>query len=152
MSKKIVTAEHIKMLTVEKRSRMYANACALSTPEAFALKILIEEIGLPFKEDRAFKPEDDLGHALIEIIFSSEGRRAALDATEAGLAAMANVDPLIQARLDQEYGPHDNSTVRAGEIVGALMRSLDYVKGPQADLPLNCVARSAATWSKNKKQ
>jgi hypothetical protein len=60
--------------------------------------------------------------------------------------AMAGIDPLLQIALGSDFGPHNRGTIKAGEITGALMRSLGFQKGPEKELPPHCVAKTAATW------
>ncbi|MBB5661136.1 hypothetical protein [Brevundimonas halotolerans] len=110
------------------------------------MKAQIETVGLPYSEDAALKGDDPITLAMIKVAYSPEGREAAITATMAGEAAMAGVDPLLQVALGVDYGSHNFGTNRAGEIVGTLMRSLGYKKGPDKDLPPHCVAKTAATW------
>lgn len=141
------TLEDLMAISVHQRAELYKNASRLGhTPEGAHLKALIEEAGLPYSEETALKGDDPITITMIRVIYSPEGREAAIAATKAGEAAMARVDPLLQVALGVDYGPHNMGTVRAGEIVGALMRSLGYKKGPIKDLPPHCVAKTAASW------
>lgn len=141
------TLEELKVMSVHTRADLYGNACRLGhTDDGAALKALIEEAGLPYSEEAALKGDDPITITMIRVIYSPEGREAAIAATKADEAAMARVDPLLQVALGVDYGPHNMGTVRAGEIVGTLMRSLGYKKGPIKDLPPHCVAKTAASW------
>lgn len=146
MAKKWTTDELTRM-SVHQRAELYKNAARLAhTEEGAELKTRIEAAGLPYSDDAALKGDDPITLAMIKVVYSPEGREAAVAATKAGEAAMAGVDPFLQAALGVDYGPHNLGTNRAGEIVGALMRSLGYKKGPDKALPPHCVAKTAATW------
>ena len=83
-----------------------------------------------------------------EIVFSKEGRAAAVSATEEGLPALAGVDPLIARALTVDYGKHNMTTATAGEIVAHLMRHLGYREaGRSGKMPAGCVAQSGMLWT-----
>ena len=104
-------------MTVHKRHALYKNACRLGhTPEGAALKKLIEQAGLPYSETAALRGDDPITLKMHEIIWSPNGRQAALAATEAGEAAMAGIDPLLQVALGSDYGAHNMATNRAGSM------------------------------------
>lgn len=141
------TLEELAKMSVHQRAELYKNASRLAdTTDGAELKTQIEAAGLPYSDDAALKGDDPITLTMIKVVYSPEGREAAITATKAGEAAMAGIDPLLQAALGVDYGPHNFGTNRAGEIVGALMRSLGYKKGPDKDLPSHCVAKTAATW------
>jgi len=142
------TAERLEALSVHDRAALYRNACRMGdTPAGAALKALIETVGLPYSEGGMPASDDPLVLRMREVIFSPEGRSAALEATRAGLPAMAGVDPLLQAELGVDYGSHNWGTVIAGSIVGELMQSLGYRNVKQMALPAHCVAKTAAFWA-----
>ena len=144
---KTCTHEVLAALSVHDRAELYANACRLGhTAESAALKQRIEDAGLPYSEDAALKGDDPITRKMTDIIYSPEGRAAALKGQSEGLPAMAGIDPLLQIALGSDYGPHNRGTIKAGEIMGALMRSLGFRKGPEKELPPHCVAKTAATW------
>lgn len=141
------TLEELRAMSVHMRADLYGNACRLAhTPDGAALKALIEDIGLPYSEDAALKGDDPITLRIIEIVYSKAGREAALKWHNDGWPAMAGIDPLLQADLKQDYGIHNRGTIKAGEITGALMRSLGFSKGPEEQLPKHCIAQTAATW------
>ena len=82
-----------------------------------------------------------------EIIFSPEGRVAAVAATKASMPALAGVEPMLQEALGVDYGPHNWGTVIAGSFIGELMQMLGYRKIGRKPLPSSCVAKTAATWA-----
>jgi hypothetical protein len=139
--------ERLRARSPHERHQLYMNACAKAhTEDGAALKLLIEDSGLPFSDDAALKMDDPISLKMIEIIFSPEGRQAALEATNKGEPAMLGIDPLLQTALGVDYGPHNRGTVTAGAIVGALMRQLGYENAGQKPLPEHCVAKTAETW------
>jgi len=141
------TLERLKAMSPHDRSELYKNACRLGhTIDGATLKKMIEEAGLPFSEDTCLTMDDPITIKMHEIINSPEGRTAAVEATKAGLPAMAGIDPLLQAALSSDYGPHNMGTHTAGALVADLMRSLGYKKLAQKPLPAHCKARSAVMW------
>lgn len=79
-----------------------------------------------------------------------EGKKAACEATEAGLPALAGIEPLIVADLGDRYHPHNDGTKSAGGIVGELMRFLGCELAGHADMPSGSVAKTAALWESRK--
>jgi len=141
------TLNELKAMPVHQRAELYKNACRLGhTPGGAGLKKLIEEAGLPFSEEAALTGDDPITLKMIEVIYSDVGRAAALKWHADGWPAMAGIDPLLQEAFGVDYGPHNRGTIKAGEITGALMRSLGYQKGAERELPEHCVAKTAATW------
>ncbi|MEQ1492405.1 MAG: hypothetical protein ABL932_17820, partial [Terricaulis sp.] len=141
------TLENLKARSPAERHRIYMNACAKAhTPEGAQLKQLLEQSGLPYSDDAALKNDDPITIKMTEIIFSPEGRQAALAATAAGEAAMAGIDPLLQQALGVDYGAHNMGTNTAGSIVAVLMRQLGFEAAGKKALPAGCVAKTAETW------
>ena len=94
--------------------------------------------------------DDPCYREMEEIVWSAEGKAAAVQAVEKGQPAMAGIDPLLQKAMGNRYGREAQGTMNAGSIVAELMRYLGYQKEREAELPPGCVARTAATWRKNK--
>ena len=143
------TKEKIAALEPIKRARLYANARAQGTAEGNAIAELIVDTGLPFSESACLSIEDPLFLKMHEIVFSKEGRAAAMAAVEQGLPPLAGVDPLINQALMHDYGKHNMGTAHAGSIVAELMRHLGYQEtGASAPLPPGCVAKTGMLWRK----
>lgn len=141
------SVEELRAMPIHSRHELYKNACRLGhTETGAALKSLIEASGLPFSDAACLTDDDPITLKMTDVVFSKEGRDAAVQATAAGLPAMAGVDPLLQAALGVDYGAHNMGTATAGDIVGRLMRSLDYKKAGQKAMPPHCVAKTAAMW------
>lgn len=140
--------EELAAMSVHKRADLYRNACRLGhTTEGAALKKLLEDAGLPFSEEGCLSSDDPIYLKMRGLIESKDGREAAVAAVEAGLPAMAGIDPMLQVLLGSDYGSHNMGTQTAGSIVAEVMRSLGYKKTGEAPLPPNCVAKTAATWA-----
>ncbi|WP_372782898.1 hypothetical protein [Phenylobacterium sp.] len=139
--------ERLRAMPVHDRAGLYRNACRLAhTPQGAALKKLLEAAGLPFSEAAALTLDDPISVRMHEVINSPEGRAAAIEATKAGLPAMAGIDPLLQVALGVDYGSHNQGTNTAGWLVGQLMQTLGYRKDGEKPLPAHCVAKTAAMW------
>ncbi len=141
------THEELAAMPLHKRADLYKNACRLGhTPDGAALKKQIEEAGLPYSDTACLTMDDPITIKMYEIIHSKEGQEAAIDATRRGRPAIEDIDPMLQAALGVDYGPHNMGTQTAGGLVGELMYSLGYKKKGQKTLPAHCVARTAAVF------
>lgn len=96
---------------------------------------LIDSSGLPLS-DGGIRTDDSAFLEVEEIMWSSEGRAAAVGATASGLPALVGVEPMFVAALGGRYHPHDGGTMNAGYIVGQLMRHLGYVEDGQGKMPM----------------
>lgn len=142
------TREELAALSVHDRAALYSNACKLAhTPAGADLKKRVEEAGLPFSEPGCLSSDDPIYRAMEELIATKNAKDAAVAAVQAGLPAMAAIDPLLQAMLGSDYGPHNMGTQTAGSLVAEIMRTLGYEKTGEAPLPAGCVAKTAATWA-----
>jgi hypothetical protein len=142
---KIYTIEDLKKMTPEERARLYHNAVRRREAGGQAIIDLIEASGLSLSSG-GMRASDPAYLRMEEIVWSAQGRAAALEATGKGLPALAGVDPLISADLGSQYNPHDGGTVNAGYIQAGLMRHLGYVEDGQGKMPDGCVAKTAMKW------
>jgi hypothetical protein len=141
------TKEKLAAKSPHDRAILYKNARRLGTPAAFALVKMIEEAGLPFSDTACPTNDNPLTIAIYDVVFSVEGRAAAVDAVEKGFPPLAGVDPLLLNRLGVDYGPHNMTTSWAGSMIAQLMRSLGYKQGGgNSPLPAGCVARTGQKW------
>jgi hypothetical protein len=102
---------------------------------------------VPLSESGGGRSEDHpLYIDMQEVIWSAEGKAAAISAANDGLPAMAGIDPLLQKKMGRRYGTDHQGTVNAGSIVAELMRYLGYEKHPDGQLAEGCVAQTAAMW------
>lgn len=140
------TVEEIAKLPQERRAAMYDNALRVGGPEGQALAKLIEESGLPHRNPSCPSDNDPIMRRIEEVVFSEEGRRAAIAAADQGLPAMAGIDPLLQQALGKDYGKHNLTTATAGDRVANLMREMGYREAGSRSLPTGCVAKTAMLW------
>ncbi len=136
-----------RMLPTE-RHNLWANAKRLGTPSTLAVAELIETSGLDYRANTSVRLDDAIGKQMERIIFSVEGREAAVGATRDGLPALAGVDPLLSAALGADYGKHNEATIQAGYLVAKLMQQLGYSDGPSKPLPSGCVATTGKMFVK----
>jgi hypothetical protein len=139
------TKESLEAMTPEQRGVLYQNAAKRREEGGQEIIDLIDSSGLALSSGH-MRTSDPAYETMEKIIWSEKGRKAALDATEKGLPALAGVDPLIIAELGDQYGPHDGGTLNAGYIQAGLMRHLGYVENGQGKMPENCVAKTAMKW------
>jgi hypothetical protein len=85
--------------------------------------------------------------AMKEIVHSPAGRKAALDATNAGRPALDGVDPLLQAALNKNYNEENLDPLNAGYEVAAVMRDLGYIEAGRGAWAEGCVAKSGRKWN-----
>jgi hypothetical protein len=93
--------------------------------------------------------DDPITLKMKQITHSPEGQAAAIAAANAGLPAMAGIDPMLSAALGADYGKHNLATATAGDFVANLMRSLGFKESGRRSLPSHCVARTAVFWVKS---
>src|SRR4051794_27599599 len=89
------TIEKLTSMSVGDRHNLWKNAKSKDTPEAGALVNAIEALGLPFSEGGGLKMDDPLTLKIWVIINSPEGKAACIAANDAGLPAVAGVDPML---------------------------------------------------------
>jgi len=140
------TLEKLKSLSVAERHQLYKNARSNPSPEAKALVRMIEDAGLPYSESGGIRNDDPLSLKIHEIVNSSEGVEAAMEAQREGFPPMARIDIILVRELGVDYGPHNMSTNQAGSFVAELMRAKGFRKIGEASLPPGCVAKSGATF------
>jgi|CXWL01.1.fsa_nt_gi hypothetical protein len=141
------THDQLKAMLPAQRIKLYENASRLArTPDGAATKLQIEQSGLLYQWDSALTMDDPTTIKMMDVIFSEEGRKAALASTERGEPALADIDPILQSVLGAEYRSKNYATVTAGKLVGILMRQLGYVNAGKKGMPPECVAQTAETW------
>lgn len=144
------TTEKLKAMTANDRLSLRNNALNKGTPEALAIVKQIDELKLPLGSGGVTE-DHPLYQEMYEIINSPEARDAAVKAVEAGLPALAGVDPLLQKRMGKRYNNEQQMTVNAGYMTGTVMYSLGYHKDKEGvSLPKGCVAKSSTTWKPKK--
>jgi hypothetical protein len=143
------TLDDMKRLTPEQRAILYQNAKNRREKGGQEIMEFIDSSGLPLSSG-GMRMSDPAYLKMEELTWSTEGRKAAVGATERGLPALAGIEPLFVAALGDRYHPHDGGTQNAGFIVGVLMRHLGYVKNGEGKMPNGSIANTAMTWKSRK--
>lgn len=141
--------EMLRRKSPEERLQMYENARERYDKGGREIMEAIDASGLPLRSGPAggTSKSEPIYLRMEEIIWSTEGRKAAIEATHVlKQPAMALVDPLLQRELGDAYKPDHMITVSAGSIVGELMRHLGYVNSKKMRLPDGCIAKTAEMW------
>jgi hypothetical protein len=139
------TLDDLKKMTAEQRAILYQNAVKHRESGGQEIIDLIDSSGLPLSEG-GMRMSDPAYLKIQDITWSAEGRKAAVEATEKGLPALAGIERLIVAALGDRYHPHDGGTVNAGFIVAELMRHIGYVEDKEGKMPNGSVAKTAMRW------
>lgn len=138
-------------MTPDQRMSLLVNAQRIGGELGNATVALLNSLNLPLLSG-GLTHDHPLYLEMNELIQSPAGKAAALQAVEAGLPAMAGIDPLLQERMGKRYSNEQMMTVSAGYLTGNLMLSLGYEKDREgAPLPDGCVARSSTTWKLKKR-
>jgi hypothetical protein len=144
MAIKPPTHEQIRAMSPHKRAILYQNAKTRLAEGGREIIDFINSEGLSLSDGEMLSTDPDYAK-IEEIVWSKEGRAAAVNAVEQGLPALAGVDPLIAAALGERYHPHNGGTINAGYITAALMRHLGYVENGPGPFP-NGVAQTGMRW------
>ena len=143
---KAPTFEQLARWTPEERLRVRMRAAAMDTAVGHETVSLIDGSGLPMRTGGGMSYDHPIYREMEEVIWSKEGKAAALEAVKAGLPAMAKVDPLLQQRMGSRYSADQQGTLNAGFIVAEMMRLHGYEPEGSAALPPGCVAKTAALY------
>jgi hypothetical protein len=145
MKARAPTEIELRAKTPEQLMTIRKHAVKLGGEIGNATVMLIDSLNLPLSSGGMAKDHPLYGE-MLGIVWSAGGKAAAVSAVEKGQPAMAGIDPLLQKLMGHRYSTEQQGTVKAGEIVGELMRFLGYQKDGVADLPSGCVATTAAKW------
>ena len=143
---RVPTLEQITRWSPEERLRVRERAAAMKTSMGEETVALIDGSGLPLRTGGGMGYDHPIYREMEQVIWSAEGKAAALAAVQAGLPAMAKVDPLLQERMQNRYSADQQGTLSAGAIVADVMRTFGYEPHASAPLPSGCVARTAALY------
>lgn len=143
------TLDEIAALPQDRRAAMYENALRKGGPDGEALAKLIEASGLGYRNPTCPDENHPITRKINEVVFSDEGKQAAIDAAAKGLPAIAGIDPLLRAALGSEYGKHNLTTAIAGDRVAYLMRDLGFREAGQRALPKGCTAKTGMLFIKD---
>jgi len=129
------------------RYALYENALKRRSPEADAIIEQLSQYKLLGRIGGGLPRHHPIIRGIEEVIRTPEARVAAVEATDRGLPALAGVDPMIQARLGEDYGGKD-TTNWAGTFQAEVMYELGYEQIAKRPMPAGCVARTAAFFRK----
>jgi hypothetical protein len=145
----VPTETQLRAKTPEELMTTRDNAVKLGGEIGNATVALIDSLNLPLSSGGMSK-DHPFYSEMQRIVWSADGKVAAIHAVERRQPAMAGIDPLLQKLMGDRYSPENQMTVKAGEIVGELMGFLGYKNAKKAAaLPSDCVAKTAATWRPN---
>ncbi|HZZ90717.1 MAG TPA: hypothetical protein VFE13_20505 [Caulobacteraceae bacterium] len=139
--------EDLNAMAMVDRYALYENALKLGTPEARDLIALMSQHKLLGKIGGGLPRNHPVIREIEAMIRSPQARTAAADATVRGLPALAGVDPMIQARLGEDYGDRD-TTSWAGTLQAEVMYEEGYEQVGKRPMPRACVAKTAAFFAK----
>jgi len=139
------TIDDLKAMTPEQRATLYNNAGKRLAEGGQEVRDQLDSSGLPLTSG-GMRTSDPAYLAIKEIVWSGEGRKASIEATEMGLPALAGVEARIVAALGDRYQPQDGGTMNAGYIQAELMRHLGYIENGQGKMPEGSVAKTAMKW------
>lgn len=142
---KVYTLEELKDMKPDDRAVLYENAKRLRENGGQLIIDMIDQNGLSLSSGDMLSSDPDYLE-MDRIIWSNEGRAAAIAATDQGLPALGGLEPLIRASLGERYRPQNGGTVNAGYLTAALMRHLGYIENGQGNMPDGSVAKTAMKW------
>lgn len=143
MAKKTYTVDELRAWTPEQLHQLYVNAS--KHPDGQYITDLIDQNGLPLSSG-GLTFDDPVYRRIIEIVWSKEGQKHAISATERGEPALCGVDLLLRAELGSRYGKHDLGTASAGDVVAKMMRHLGYREAGHGKCPPGCTAKTGLLW------
>ena len=146
-SVKTYTPDELERMTPEQRANLYENARRLRDKGGQEIMDMLDASGLPLSSG-GMRMSDPAYLEMETIAWSDNGRKAAVEASEKGLPALAGVEPLLIKSLGNRYQPHDGGTLNAGYVVAAVMRHMGFVEDRQGTMPDGSVAKTAMKWKR----
>ena len=135
----------LQAMKPDERAILYENAKKRRDQGGQAIIDLIDRNGLSLSSGDMLSSDPDYLE-MDRIIWSNEGRAAAIAATDSGLPALAGIEPHIRVALGERYRPQNGGTVIAGYLTAGLMRHLGYIENGQGSMPDGSVAKTAIKW------
>jgi len=144
-----LTVAKIAAMTVHERRQLLTNALASKSTDAAQVLAMIEEVGRPDLPEEQVRLDDAIGKRMEKVIFSSESRAAAIEATKRGEPAMAAIDPLLVSALGRDYRSLNGATAQAGYLVARMMNKAGYEQtGKKGPLRKGATAKTAEIYRK----
>jgi hypothetical protein len=143
MAIKTYSLEELRSMTPDARAILYQNAMKRLDQGGQAIVDMIDQSNLPLSSGDMLSSDPDYIR-MDEIIWAHKAE--ALKATEAGLPALAGVEPFIRAELGDRYRPQNGGTINAGYLTAGLMRHLGFIDDGPGQMPDGTVAKTAMKW------
>jgi hypothetical protein len=125
------------------RAVLYQNALKRLNQGGQAIVDLIEQNNLSVSSGDMLSSDPDYIR-MDEIIWARKAE--ALKAVEAGLPALAGIEPFIREELGERYRPQNGGTINAGYLTAALMKHLGFSDDGAGQMPPGSVAKTAMKW------
>jgi len=136
-------AQKIRNMKPEERRQLYENA--RKHPDGQEVIDFINAEGLALSSG-GLSLDHPVHRRIVELVWSKEAQRRAIEATNNGIPALCGVDPLLQADLGDHYAKYDLGTASAGAVVAEVMRHLGYVEDGHGSCPDGCRAKTGLKW------
>lgn len=146
---KLLTFDMLELRRIMANAQRYAaDPASRFHNDGVATLRQLEELGIKVPA-AGVTLDSPAGKLMQRVIFSPEGRRAAMDAAKQGKAPMEPIDVLLQAAMGADYSADNGATVQAGYLVANLMRQEMWEVSPnrRAHLPDHCIAKTAALYT-----
>lgn len=140
---KIYFLEELRSMAPDARAVLYQNAMKRLGNGGQAIVDMIDQNGLSLSSGDMLSSDPDYVR-MDEIVWAHKSE--ALKAVEAGLPALAGVEPFIREDLGDRYRPQNGGTINAGYLTAGLMRHLGFVDDGPGQMPEGSVAKTAMKW------
>jgi hypothetical protein len=140
---KTYSLEELRSMAPDARAVLYQNALKRLDQGGQAIVDMIDQNGLSLSSGGMLTSDPDYIR-MDEIIWARKPE--ALKAVEAGLPALAGIEPFIRAELGDRYRPQNGGTLNAGYLTAGLMRHLGFVDDGPGEMPAGSVAKPAMKW------
>jgi len=135
--------EELRSMAPDARAVLYQNAKKRLDQGGQAIVDLIDQNNLSLSSGDMLSSDPDYIR-MDEIIWARKSE--ALKAVEAGLPALAGIEPFICEELGGRYRPQNGGTINAGYLTAGLMRHLGFVDDGPGQMPPGSVAKTAMKW------
>jgi hypothetical protein len=127
--------ERLRSMAPDARAILYQNAKRRLDRGGQAIVDLIDQNNLSLSSGNMLNSDPD--YILMDKIIWAR-KSEALEAVEAGLPALAGIEPFIREELGERYRPQ--------YLTGGLMKHLGYVDDGPGQMPPGSVAKTAMKW------
>jgi hypothetical protein len=146
------TTDRLLDLSAKDFAQLWTNTLGMQTKGLVGaddlLKLLRDSERSPIAGKKV-KPTDPVGITMRAVIQSDAGTEAMIAATDAGLPALAGVEPLLIEAIGKSYNTETDATLQAGTLVVARMEALGYEKSAKPKpLPEGSVGKAGYVFQK----